>query len=258
MKKISRRNMMQISGLSAIASLITAPAFSNAAIKGKSSGNKLKIIVAGAHPDDPESGCGGTMALFAAEGHEVVSAYLTRGEGGIQGKSNDEAAKIRTEEALKACRILNARAEFLGQIDGNCEITRVRYTEIYNFFKRENPDIVFTHWPIDSHRDHRICSLLVYDAWLKLEKKYALYYFEVDSGIQTQNFSPSNYIDIGSVIKQKSAACMIHASQNPEDWYENIHRKMEKFRGLEFNCEYAEAFVRHNQNPATFIPVHSD
>jgi len=245
--------MMKITGLTAAGSLIGISAFSNDSAKSKSSSGKLKIIVAGAHPDDPESGCGGTMALFAAEGHEVVSAYLTRGEGGIVGKSNEEAAKIRTEEALNACKIINARAEFLGQIDGSSEITKDRYTDVYNFFKRENPDIVFTHWPIDTHRDHRICSILVYDAWLKLGKKYALYYFEVESGIQTQNFSPSTYIDIGSVIKQKTAACMAHSSQNPEDWYENIHRKMEKFRGLEFNCEYAEAFVRHNQNPSSSI-----
>jgi LmbE family N-acetylglucosaminyl deacetylase len=253
MKNISRRSMVQISGMTALASLIGLPAFSKASIKDKFSANRLKIIVAGAHPDDPESGCGGTMALFAAAGHEVVSAYLTRGEAGIEGKSHEEAAGIRTSEALKACKILNARAEFLGQIDGSAEITGDRYDQVYNFFKKENPDIVFTHWPVDSHRDHRICSILVYDAWLKLGKKSSLYYFEVDSGSQTQNFSPSVYIDISSVIKQKSDACMIHVSQNPEDFYENLHVKMEKFRGLEFNCEYAEAFIRHNQNPSKFI-----
>ena len=255
MKNISRRNMMQLSAMTAIGSLIGTPAYSKTPATSNSIGRKLKIIVAGAHPDDPESGCGGTMALFAAAGHEVVSAYLTRGEAGIQGKSNDEAAKIRTEEALKACKILNVRAEFLGQIDGSSEITKSRYAEIYNFFKNENPDIIFTHWPIDSHRDHRICSILVYDAWLNLGKKNALYYFEVESGSQTQNFSPTTFIDIGSVVKQKSDACMMHASQNPTDWYENIHMKMQKFRGLEFNCEYAEAFIKHNQNPGTLIPL---
>ena len=245
--------MIQISGLSAVGSLIGAPAFSETTGKYIIPANKLKIIVAGAHPDDPESGCGGTMALFAAEGHEVVSAYLTRGEAGIHGKSHEEAARIRTNEALNACKILKARAEFLGQIDGSCDINKDRYTEIYNFFKQENPDIVFTHWPVDSHRDHRICSVLVYDAWLSLGKKFALYYFEVESGIQTQNFSPTNHVNIGSSIKQKSAACMAHSSQNPEEWYENIHRKMEIFRGFEFNCEYAEAFVRHHQNPEKII-----
>lgn len=78
MKNISRRNMIQLSGLSAVGSLMGVSSFSKSTGKSKSSGNKLKIIVMGAHPDDPESGCGGTMALFASEGHEVISAYLTR------------------------------------------------------------------------------------------------------------------------------------------------------------------------------------
>lgn len=194
------------------------------------------------------------MALLAEEGHEVVAAYLTRGEAGIPGKSFEEAAKIRTAEATKACKILNARAEFLGQTDGSCEITKDRYAQMHDFFDREKPDIVFTHWPIDSHRDHRICSVLVYDAWISLGKKFQLFYFEVESGTQTQNFSPSAYVDISSVIIKKGDANMAHASQDPQDWYLNIHRPMEIFRGLEFNCKYAEAFVRHNQNPGTIIP----
>jgi len=243
--------------MSAVGSLIGAPSFSGNSGKKNSSGNKLKIIVFGAHPGDPECGCGGTMALFASEGHEVVSAYLTRGGAGINGKAYEEAATIRTDEALRACKILNSRAEFLEQIDGNCEITNKRYSEITDIIKRENPDIVFTHWPIDSHRDHRICSILVYDAWINLGKKFALYYYEVTSGSETQNFSPSNYVNISTVIKQKSASCMVHASQDPEGWYENIQKTIEKFRGLELNCEYAEAFIRHNQNPEAFIPRYS-
>jgi LmbE family N-acetylglucosaminyl deacetylase len=251
MKSISRRSMIEISGLSAVGSLIGASTFSKFS---RTTGNKLKIIVIGAHPGDPECGCGGTMALFASEGHEVVSAYLTRGGAGIQGKSYEEASQIRTEEALKACKILNTRAEFFAQLDGNCEITNKSYTEINNYIRKENPDIVFTQWPIDSHRDHRICSILAYDAWINMGKKFALYYYEVTSGNETQNFSPTNYINIGSVIKQKSACCMAHVSQDPEGWYVNIQNTIQRFRGIELNCEYAEAFVRHNQNPETLIP----
>src|SRR5262249_12076423 len=63
---------------------------------------KAKVIVAGAHPDDPESGCGGTAALYSDLGCEVVLLYLTRGEAGIPGKSGQEAAAIRTAECQKA------------------------------------------------------------------------------------------------------------------------------------------------------------
>ena len=245
--------MIGLSGMSAIASLSGISAISkNSGEHGLPSG-MLKIIVVGAHPGDPECGCGGTIALFTAAGHEVVAAYLTRGEAGIQGKSYDEAGKIRTAEAVKACKILKCRSAFLGQIDGNCEIKKNSYAQVNDFIKKENPDIVFTHWPIDSHRDHRICSILTYDAWITMEKKFELYYYEVTSGNETQNFYPTDYIDIGSVIEQKSASCMAHASQYPEDWYEKIQKTIQRFRGIELNCENAEAFVRHNQNPDKLI-----
>jgi LmbE family N-acetylglucosaminyl deacetylase len=206
---------------------------------------KLKIVVAGAHPDDPETMCGGAMAIFANQGHEVVSAYLTRGEAGIEGKTREESSKIRTAEALFACEMLKVRPEFLGQIDGSCEITRERYAQMFEFLKREDPDILITHWPIDTHRDHRICSVLVYDAWLAMGMKASLYFGEVMSGEQSQNFSPTVYIDITTTVELKHKACFAHVSQQIEDMYNDSHGKMEVFRGMESGCAYAEAFVRH-------------
>src|SRR5215212_7235143 len=63
----------------------------------------LRIVCVGAHPDDPESGCGGTLARYATLGHAVKIVYLTRGERGIDGKSLTEAARIRTAESEAAC-----------------------------------------------------------------------------------------------------------------------------------------------------------
>lgn len=208
-----------------------------------------KVIVVGAHPDDPETGCGGTMALFAQAGYSVVSAYLTRGEAGIAGKSHDQAAIIRTGEALEACRILHARASFLGQIDGACKVTRQRYQDVYDFMAEEKPDILLSHWPIDTHRDHQACSILVYDAWYRLGRRCPLFFFEVMSGRQTQVFSPTDYVDIGPVVERKHEACYAHKSQGIKSSYDDDHGKMERFRGLESGCEYAEAFVRHVQWP---------
>src|SRR5215216_1692960 len=70
---------------------------------------KMKVLVAGGHPDDPESGCGGTIARYVGAGHEVLALYLTRGEAGIQGTSHEDAARIRTAEAERACAILGAQ-----------------------------------------------------------------------------------------------------------------------------------------------------
>jgi len=215
---------------------------------------RLKVIVAGGHPDDPESGCGGTIARYTDLGHEVVAMYLTRGEAGIEGKSHEEAAKIRTAEALKACEILKARAVFAGQVNGATEVSAARYAEFRKLLESERPDLVFTHWPIDTHPDHRAISLLVYDAWLRAGKKYALYYFEVMSGSQTQQFWPSHYVDIIATEARKRAACFAHQSQNPAEWY-SLHEEMNRFRGMECGRKYAEAFVRHVQSPDVSLPL---
>jgi len=102
---------------------------------------------------------------------------------------------------------------------------------------REQRDIVFNHWPIDSHRDHRICSMLVYDSWISKGEKFTPYYYEVTSGEETQNFEPSSYINISSVIQLKNSASMTHASQDPSGGYVKIQDTIQRFRGIEFNCD---------------------
>ena len=153
--------------------------------------SQLRVVVAGAHPDDPETGCGGTIARFSDVGHEVVILYLTRGERGIKGKTYEEAGRIRTAEAQKACEILKARPVFAGQVNGKVEVNYTRYDEFLRLLQGEQPDVVFTHWPIDTHEDHRATSVLVYDAWLRMGRKFALYYFEVMTGLQTFNSRPA-------------------------------------------------------------------
>jgi len=248
MKNISRRKMLGLTGMISGGVVSASPLFGLTPTKNP---EKLKILITGAHPDDPETGCGGSMLRFAQQGHEVVALYLTRGEAGIPGTAYMEAAKIRTKEANDACKILQAKPVFAGQIDGNTEVNKKQYKKVKEFIEKENPNLVFTHWPIDSHRDHRITSLLVYDAWLELGKRFDLFYYEVYTGEQSQNFNPSFYIDISSVEKEKEKACYCHRSQNPEEIY-TYHKKMSSFRGLEYNCEHAEAFIAHAQNKKGF------
>jgi len=255
MKQITRRALLRKSTLAVASAGIGLPLMP---VEGSSdvsnASRKLKVVVAGAHPDDPESGCGGTIALYSDLGHDVAILYLTRGEAGIPGKSAAEAAAIRTAECQKACAILRARPIFAGQIDGNTEVTPSRYADFAKVLQAEHPDIVVTHWPIDTHRDHRTASLLVYDAWVGGGRDFSLYYFEVDQGSQTQQFHPSNYVDIGRTEGRKRAACFAHASQQPEQGFYQLHEKMNRFRGMESGCELAEGFVRHCQNLTSSVP----
>jgi LmbE family N-acetylglucosaminyl deacetylase len=258
MTDISRRQMLtqtgRLAGALAVGLPLLEAAGASRAETQEGAKQKLKIVVAGAHPDDPETGCGGTIALYSNLGHDVVVIYLTRGEAGIEGKPHEEAARIRTVEAKKACEILKARPVFAGQIDGSTEVTHASYDDFRKIILAEKPDVVYTHWPLDTHRDHRATSLLVYDAWLSGGKKFPLYYFEVLSGEQTSHFWPTHYVDITQTEARKREACYAHLSQNPNEFYP-YHEQMSRFRGLECGKKNAEAFIRHVQSPDDPLPV---
>ena len=206
-------------------------------------GTPVKVVCVGAHPDDPESGCGGTLARYAAAGHRVTVIYLTRGEAGIAGKSHDEAAAIRTAEAEEACKVLGARAVFAGQIDGATEVNAERAQALRKLVTAEEPDVVFTHWPLDTHPDHQVASLLTLRAYLGAPKRFALYFFEVNSGSQTLGFVPAAYVDITGTRDRKKAALFAHKSQDGERIYRTHHEPMETFRGRELGVAAAEAFA---------------
>ena len=203
-----------------------------------------KVLVIGAHPDDPESMCAGTMLKLKAMGAEVVAVYLTSGEAGIVGKTHEQARTIRQAEARKACEVLGVRAVFLTQTDGNAEVNKERYAEMKALIEAERPDMVITHWPIDSHRDHRVCSILVYDAWRMTGRGFDLYYSEVMTGMQTQNFTPTLWVDITDYRDKKIEAYLCHESQELEGAVKEYHDTMERMRGMECQAKYAEAFVQ--------------
>ena len=82
---MDRRQMLKVTGATlAGTTLLGVPAFGEDSTPETKYTKKALII--GAHPDDPETGCGGTMIVLKEAGYEVVSVYMTKGEGGIVGK----------------------------------------------------------------------------------------------------------------------------------------------------------------------------
>ena len=201
------------------------------------------MVVTGGHPGDPEYGCGGTVARYADLGHEVVLLYLN--EGVPAGKPKDG---VRVEEARRACEILGARPLYAGQIDGEAVVDRAHSEAFRAILEAERPDAVFTHWPIDNHADHRAISMLTYDAWLRLGRRFALFYYEVSDGEDTAQFSPTHYVDISAAEPRKRRACHAHASQAPDKFYA-LQDQVARFRGIECGRRLAEGFVRHIQGP---------
>ena len=207
---------------------------------------RLSVVCVGAHPDDPESGCGGTLARYAAAGHAVKIVYLTRGERGIDGKSPEEAARIRTLEAEAACVALGATPLFVGQIDGDTSLTKPHVVAMTKLLGEQKPDVVFAHWPVDTHLDHQVASVLATRACMALRTPN-VYYFEVNPGSQTSAFQPTTYVDITPVLEKKRAALLAHVSQDGGGIWRAHHEAAAQWRGRELGVVAAEAFVRLRQ-----------
>jgi LmbE family N-acetylglucosaminyl deacetylase len=250
-KNLSRRSFIKQSIAATGPTLLAAgtlPGLAAEPGKGDDESKRHKIVCVGGHPDDPESGCAGTLARYVESGHAVTVIYLTRGERGIEGKSNDEAARIRSAECEAACKIIGAKAAFAGQIDGSADFTRGHVETLRQLLAGEKPTVVFTHWPIDTHMDHQVASLCSLRACMALQRRPQLYFFEVNSGSQTQGFTPNTYVDVTSVLEKKGKALFAHQSQDGASVWRTHHEPIAIWRGREAGVKFAEAFVRLNRD----------
>jgi LmbE family N-acetylglucosaminyl deacetylase len=212
------------------------------------SARKIKVVCVGGHPDDPESSSAGTLARYSAAGHDVTILYLTRGERGIRNTGLDEAAKIRTAECEAACKIIGAKPIFFGQIDGDTSVTKAHVERMTKLLAEENPQVVYTHWPLDTHMDHQVASFLTIRACMNLGYRFALYFFEVNTGSQTEGFFPNTYVDVTAVLDKKKNALVAHVSQDGQGVWREHHEIITAWRGREAGVKAAEAFVRFNRD----------
>jgi LmbE family N-acetylglucosaminyl deacetylase len=246
-KKSARRSFIKTTSAS-LGALAFAPFISGTKNNGSERNRiekKLRVVCLGAHPGDPEFGCGGTMARFARAGHSVTFIYLTKGEAGDPSKSFDVSAALRTKEAEKACSLIQAKAVFAGQIDGNTTLNKEKSDEMSRLILSENPDLVFTQWPIDAHPDHQVTAMLGLTTWIKAGRQFTLYFYEVNTGIETMGFVPTDYVDISEMRDLKKTVMFAHKTQDPENTYNNYFKPLEEFRGLEAGVKAAEGFVRY-------------
>jgi LmbE family N-acetylglucosaminyl deacetylase len=242
MEPISRRTLIGRAGA-------MGGALAAGTAQGKEPDRRLKVVVAGGHPGDPEYGCGGVVARYADLGHEAVLLYLNNGEWPPGSPGRDRIA-----EAAKACEILKARPLYAGHPNSRAVVDPPHYEAFRAILEAERPDVVFTHWPIDNHADHRAITMLVYDAWLKMKKSFALYYYEVSSGEDTVQFAPTHYVDVTAVEPRKKQACYAHASQTPDRYYA-LQSQVMSMRGVESGRRLAEGFIRHVQSPDFGLPL---
>lgn len=186
---------------------------------------KLDILAFGAHPDDVELGCSGTLAKEISVGKKVGIIDLTRGELGTRG-----SAEIRDAEAAKAAKILNiAVRENLNMRDGFFANDEKHQLEIIRMIRKYRPEIVLCNAVDDRHIDHPKGSNLVSDACflsglrrieteLNNESQQAWRPKLVYHYIQWKNLEPDFVVDISGFIDLKMESILAYDSQfyNPD------------------------------------------
>ncbi len=217
----------------------------------------MRILAIGAHPDDVELLCSGTLARYSKEGHEVCICHVCDGNKGSMTNTSKELAKIRRNEAISSAKIIGAISIWGGISDGEVVLDLDSRVKIIDVIRQANPDILITQYPGDYHSDHVNVSKLVFEASylanLKLWKtKYPptdrlpfLYYMDTIAGI---NFEPVEYVDISEIIETKIK--MILEMRSQLEWLKEMHncdapefiKAVARFRGFQAGVPYAEAF----------------
>jgi LmbE family N-acetylglucosaminyl deacetylase len=123
----------------------------------------VTVLAIGAHPDDVDAFCGGTLALLVARGVPVHVAVATGGEGGIPGEEADAARATRLAEGARAAEILGAASfTWLGMHDQEATESPDSRATLADLVRRLGADLLITHPPGDYHADHRAVHDLVF------------------------------------------------------------------------------------------------
>ena len=159
------------------------------------------VLAVASHPDDIEFGCGGTLAKFAAEGHDVYLLVLSRGESGGD-------AKVREQEQSRSAETLGARDVFWGHFTD----TRLPFYDnviqvIENAVAEAKPSYVLVHHGNDTHQDHRHISSCAVAATRNVQN--VLFY----EGPTTYGFEPNIFVNIEEHMERKIECLSCHTSQ---------------------------------------------
>lgn len=222
----------------------------------------MRVMAIGAHPDDLEILCAGTLARYAAEGHAVTMCHVARGDRGSYEHSREEIATIRDKEARSAAELIGAQYLALDVPDGEVNASDPRQRElVVEAVRVARPDVVLAHAPNDYMTDHVEASRLALDcsflATLPLFETAsphlagvpALAYMETVTG---NDFVPTEFVDISGFIEAKLEMLSQHDSQlkwladhDGVDMLDQV-RTVSRYRGLQCGVDYAEGFVPCN------------
>jgi LmbE family N-acetylglucosaminyl deacetylase len=195
----------------------------------------MNVLAIGAHPDDIEYGCGGTLTKYARKGHGV---YLFIASDGARGGD----AGVRRQEQKESSLIVGAREVYWGGYDDTeVPLNRDLIARLEEVMREVRPSMIFVNSPDDTHQDHRHLAQGTISATRYVPN---FLFYEVPS---TQNFSPNCYTDIAQVLDRKLASLEAHHSQVSKTNIEDLTIlelavSCANFRGIQARVKYAEAF----------------
>lgn len=225
---------------------------------------KLDVLAIGAHPDDVELSCGGTIAKLVKQGHVVGLADLTEGELGTRG-----SREIRAAESAQAASVLGvAIRESLGIPDGNIELNEENRLKVIRLIRTYRPDVMLFSYPVDRHPDHEHSSTLCREAWFyaglrkittmadgKPQEPFrprAYYHY-----MQWFEFTPSFIVDVTDEFEMRMEAMQAFKSQfydpsstepttilSTPQFIEMIRTRLEYY-GDKIGKKYGEPFYAH-------------
>jgi len=217
----------------------------------------MRVLAIGAHPDDVEGLCGGTLVKCAARGDQVTIMIATNGNVGSPTLSRDEIAAIRKKEAEAAAALIGAELIWMGYDDEFLFHDRETRLAFINAIRKANPDFMIVHGANDYHPDHRISGEIAIDCRIPvtvplIETEYPpmskIPHVFIMDNVGAIGFEPEVYVDVTDSIELKSQMIKCHKSQDEwlqhmfgEDYVEVLSRPS-IIRGMAFGVKYAEAF----------------
>jgi N-acetylglucosamine malate deacetylase 1 len=211
----------------------------------------MRILGIGAHGDDLEAHCGGTLARYVLEGHEVVMCHATNGDHGELGEAGRQTAALRLDEAQRAAEIAGAKHVTLGFSDGSVRGESDEQRHAVELLIREtDPDVVITHSGADYHPDHRELHRLVLDGLHlaanpqrtfpapAIRSHVPVYFMETDASLR---FNPTEWVDITSTVEIKTRMTECHASELDADYIRQVLARS-SYRGFQCGVPHAEGF----------------
>lgn len=210
----------------------------------------MKVMAIGAHPDDIEFGCGGSLLKHKEKGDELLFVIATRGEMGSLCTESETLAEIRSEEARLAALGFGAELVFLNLKDGLCSFAEEDKVKLIKIIRNFRPEVCYIHGKQDLFPDHALIHNLSLSALTGASGSW----YQVAGGLPHEVKEILGYevwnpfgswgrvIDISETLEEKVAALEKHKSQLEFISYDKAARGLAHYRGAMARKEACEVF----------------